>query len=128
MDVKNIHHVAIICSNYELSKHFYINLLGCKVINETYREERDSYKLDLSIGENGQIELFSFPNPPKRQTNPEAVGLRHLAFTVANIEKSVQYLKQNGVFVEPIRNDEITNKRFTFFQDPDGLPLELYEE
>ncbi|MFD4704630.1 VOC family protein [Gottfriedia sp. NPDC058432] len=128
MDVKNIHHVAIICSNYELSKHFYINLLGCKVINETYREERDSYKLDLSIGENGQIELFSFPNPPKRQTNPEAVGLRHLAFTVANIEESVQYLKQNGVFVEPIRIDELTNKRFTFFQDPDGLPLELYEE
>lgn len=128
MDVKNIHHVAIICSNYELSKHFYINLLGCKVIDETYREERDSYKLDLSIGENGQIELFSFPNPPKRQTTPEAVGLRHLAFTVANIDESVQYLKQNGVFVEPVRIDELTNKKFTFFQDPDGLPLELYEE
>jgi glyoxylase I family protein len=128
MEIKNIHHVAIICSNYELSKHFYINLLGCKVIKETYREERDSYKLDLSIGENGQIELFSFPNPPKRHTNPEAVGLRHLAFTVSDIEESIQYLKQNAVFVEPIRIDELTNKRFTFFQDPDGLPLELYEE
>ncbi len=128
MEIKNIHHVAIICSNYELSKHFYINLLGCKVIKETYREERDSYKLDLSIGETGQIELFSFPNPPKRLTNPEAVGLRHLAFTVTNIEESIQFLKQNAVFVEPIRIDELTNKKFTFFQDPDGLPLELYEE
>ncbi|PFH81975.1 VOC family protein [Bacillus sp. AFS088145] len=128
MEIKNIHHVAIICSNYELSKNFYINLLGCKVIKETYREERDSYKLDLSIGKNGQIELFSFPNPPKRLTNPEAVGLRHLAFTVTDIEESIQYLKQNAVFVEPIRIDELTNKKFTFFQDPDGLPLELYEE
>lgn len=128
MEIKSIHHVAIICSNYELSKHFYINLLGCQVIKETYRQERDSYKLDLSIGNNGQIELFSFPNPPKRLTNPEAVGLRHLAFTVSNIEESVQYLKQNNVFVEPIRIDEQTNKRFTFFHDPDGLPLELYEE
>lgn len=128
MEIKSIHHVAIICANYELSKHFYIDLLGCQVIKETYREDRDSYKLDLRVGNNGQIELFSFPNPPKRQTNPEAVGLRHLAFTVTNIEESIQFLKQNGVYVEPIRMDEITNKRFAFFHDPDGLPLELYEE
>ncbi|MFB7140389.1 VOC family protein [Gottfriedia sp. NPDC056225] len=128
MEIKSIHHIAIICSNYELSKHFYMNLLGCQLIKETYREERNSYKLDLKIGNNGQIELFSFPNPPKRPTNPEAAGLRHLAFSVRNIEESIQYLQQNDVYVEPIRIDELTNKKFTFFQDPDGLPLELYEE
>ena len=128
MEIKKIHHVAIICSNYELSKHFYLNILGCELIKETYRSDRDSYKLDLGVGNNGQIELFSFPNPPKRLTKPEAVGLRHLAFSVSNIEESIQYLQQNNVIVEPIRIDELTNKRFTFFQDPDGLPLELYED
>ncbi|WP_088072730.1 SMU1112c/YaeR family gloxylase I-like metalloprotein [Gottfriedia luciferensis] len=128
MKIKSIHHVAIICSDYEKSKNFYINILGCKLIEETYREDRNSYKLDIRVGSNEQIELFSFPNPPKRQTNPEAVGLRHLAFSVSNIEESIQYLQQNDVIVEPIRVDELTNKKFTFFRDPDGLPLELYEE
>ncbi|PLR85425.1 SMU1112c/YaeR family gloxylase I-like metalloprotein [Bacillus sp. V33-4] len=127
MKINHIHHIAIICSNYQKSKHFYINILGCKVIEETYRAERDSYKLDLRIGETGQIELFSFPNPVKRPTGPEACGLRHLAFSVSNIEENVEYLKQHGVATEPIRVDELTGKKFTFFRDPDDLPLELYE-
>ncbi|PLR85070.1 VOC family protein [Bacillus canaveralius] len=127
MKINHIHHIAIICSDYQKSKHFYINILGCKVIEETYRAERDSYKLDLRIGETGQIELFSFPNPVKRPTGPEACGLRHLAFSVSNIEENVEYLKQHGVDTEPIRVDELTGKKFTFFRDPDALPLELYE-
>ncbi|PLR76038.1 VOC family protein [Bacillus sp. V3-13] len=127
MKINHIHHVAIICSNYEKAKHFYINVLGCKVIEETYRAERDSYKLDLRIGETGQIELFSFPNPVERPTGPEACGLRHLAFSVSNLEENVKYLKQHGVETEPIRVDELTGKKFTFFRDPDDLPMELYE-
>ncbi|MDM5201155.1 VOC family protein [Fictibacillus enclensis] len=121
-----IHHAAIICSDYETSRNFYVNILGLRVINEVYREERDSYKLDLEIG-NAQIELFSFPNPPERPSYPEARGLRHLAFEVENIEETVLHLEKHGVSVEPIRVDEWTGKRFTFFSDPDGLPLELYE-
>ncbi|WHY72004.1 SMU1112c/YaeR family gloxylase I-like metalloprotein [Fictibacillus enclensis] len=121
-----IHHAAIICSDYETSKNFYVNILGMRVINEVYREERDSYKLDLEIG-NAQIELFSFPNPPERPSYPEARGLRHLAFEVENIEETVLHLEKYGVIVEPVRVDEWTGKRFTFFSDPDDLPLELYE-
>jgi glyoxylase I family protein len=124
--LNGIHHVAIICSNYLESKRFYVEVLGLKVIAEHYRAERDSYKLDLALG-NSQIELFSFPNPPKRPSRPEACGLRHLAFAVSDIDQWVQYLNQHGVGVEPIRIDEYTGKRFTFFQDPDGLPLELYQ-
>jgi glyoxylase I family protein len=125
--LKGVHHIAIICSNYQRSRAFYIELLGMKVIAETYRAERDSYKLDLSAGENMQIELFSFPDPPLRPSRPEACGLRHVAFAVDDIETSLHYLAKHGVEVEPIRIDELTGKRFTFFCDPDGLPLELYE-
>lgn len=123
-----MHHVAIICSDYKTSKNFYTEILGFNVLNEVYRKERDSYKLDLCVGGQYQIELFSFPNPPKRQSFPEAAGLRHLAFAVTDIQEAVRHLNQCGVDTEPIRVDEITGRRFVFFQDPDGLPLELYED
>ena len=127
MIVSKIHHVAIICSNYEVSKNFYTEVLGFSIIQETFRDSRNSYKLDLRVGENDQIELFSFPNPPKRASKPESCGLRHLCFEVDDIEETVRYLKSKGVAVENIRIDEITGKRFTFFKDPDDLPLEVYE-
>jgi glyoxylase I family protein len=126
MHVNKIHHVAIICSDYQKSKAFYTQVLGLSIIQETFRAERNSYKLDLTIGEQ-QIELFSFPNPPKRPSRPEAQGLRHLAFVVDNIDETVKELQAKQVEVEPIRIDELTGKRFTFLSDPDGLPLELYE-
>lgn len=128
LNIKKIHHIAIIASNYEKSKYFYTEILGFKILKETYRAKRESYKLDLMIDGEYQIELFSFVNPPKRLTNPEATGLRHLAFEVDNIEASVKYLKEKNIEVEPVRVDEITNKKFTFFKDPDNLPLELYEK
>ena len=127
MDFNKIHHVAIICSNYEISKEFYVEKLGFEIIREIYREERQSYKLDLKLGES-QIELFSFPNSPKRPSYPEACGLRHLAFEVDDIEEAVKELKGKNIQVEEIRIDEHTEKKFTFFNDPDGLPLELYEK
>jgi len=127
MNLNKIHHIAIICSNYETSKAFYTEILGLRILNEVYREERHSYKLDLMVNDVYQIELFSFPNPPKRPTQPEAVGLRHLAFEVSAIEEAVKELASKGVEVEPIRIDPLTDKKFTFFQDPDGLPIELYE-
>ena len=127
MDFNKIHHVAIICSDYEISKEFYVEKLGFEIIREIYREERQSYKLDLKLGES-QIELFSFPNSPKRPSYPEACGLRHLAFEVDDIEEVVKELKGKNIQVEEIRNDEYTEKKFTFFNDPDGLPLELYEK
>ncbi|KAB8332331.1 VOC family protein [Scytonema tolypothrichoides VB-61278] len=127
MKTTGIHHVAIICSDYERSKKFYTELLGFSIIHETYRAQRNSYKLDLKVGENHQIELFSFPNPPERSSNPEACGLRHLAFEVDDIEQMVSYLELKGVEVEDIRIDEITGKKFTFFKDPDNLPLEIYQ-
>jgi glyoxylase I family protein len=126
MQLTKIHHVAIICSDYQKSKVFYTELLGLAVIRETYRAERDSYKLDLAIGEQ-QIELFSFPDPPRRPSRPEAQGLRHLAFAVDTLDAAVKELQEKQINVEPIRVDELTGKRFTFFSDPDGLPLELYE-
>lgn len=126
MEIKSIHHVAIICSDYEKSKKFYTELLGFKIIREVYRKERDSYKLDLKVGDS-QIELFSFKESPKRLSYPEACGLRHLAFEVSNIEDILLELKEENIEVEPIRIDEFTGKKFTFFSDPDGLPLELYE-
>ncbi|ENQ3107380.1 glyoxylase I family protein [Bacillus sp. 491mf] len=128
MNITAVHHVAIICSNYEVSKKFYTKVLGFQVLREVYREERASYKLDLCVGDTYQIELFSFPNPPKRASFPEAVGLRHLAFSVSSIEDAASYLQQHGIQTESIRIDEITGKRFVFFQDPDGLPIELYEK
>jgi glyoxylase I family protein len=122
-----IHHVAIICSDYARSKQFYTQLLGLTVIAENYRRERDSWKLDLALPNGNQIELFSFPNPPPRPSQPEAQGLRHLAFVVDNVAEFADYLTAQGVAVEPIRIDEFTGKAFTFLQDPDGLPLELYQ-
>ncbi|NEO70467.1 VOC family protein [Moorena sp. SIO3H5] len=127
MKTKGFHHVAIICSDYEKSKQFYVDILGFPIIEETFRAARNSYKLDLQVGDGDRIELFSFPNPPERVSRPEACGLRHLAFQVDDIEASVNYLKSQGLDVERIRIDEHTGKRFTFFQDPDGLPLEMYE-
>ncbi len=127
MKTTGIHHVAIICSDYEKSKSFYVDVLGFSIIKETFRAARNSYKLDLRIGSGEMIELFSFPNPPKRVAYPEACGLRHLAFEVDDIGEAVSYLKIKGVEVEDIRTDESTGKLFTFFKDPDGLPLEIYE-
>ncbi|KAF3890703.1 MULTISPECIES: SMU1112c/YaeR family gloxylase I-like metalloprotein [Nostocales] len=127
MKTTGIHHVAIICSDYERSKKFYVEVLGFSIIKETFRTHRNSYKLDLRVGEHDQIELFSFPSPPKRTSTPEACGLRHLAFQVDNIEQTVSDLISQGIEVEDIRIDEITGKKFTFFKDPDDLPLEIYE-
>lgn len=127
LQLKNIHHIAIICSDYQRSKAFYTEVLGLQILKETYREARDSYKLDLAIGENYVIELFSFPNPPLRVSRPEAQGLRHLAFEVEDVAREREVLLAKGIEVEEIRTDELTGKKFTFFADPDDLPLELYE-
>lgn len=121
------HHIAIICQDYARSKAFYTTILGASILAETYRADRDSYKLDLQFQDGSQIELFSFPNPPPRPTTPEACGLRHLAFRVNDIEQAVDYLHHFAIACEPIRIDPLTGKRFTFFRDPDDLPLELYE-
>ena len=126
MNLNSIHHIAIIASNYEISKNFYVNILGFEIIRENYRKERNSYKLDLKIG-NSEIELFSMSECPKRLTRPEACGLRHLAFSVDNIEDVIAELNSKGIDTEPIRIDEYTGKKLTFFNDPDGLPLELHE-
>ena len=122
-----IHHIAIICSHYEVSKRFYTEILGLNIIREIYREERQSYKLDLAIGDDYVIELFSFPNPPKRPSRPESCGLRHLAFAVENVEVKRAELLQKGIDCEEIRLDEFTDKKFFFTADPDDLPLEFYE-
>lgn len=122
-----VHHVAIICSNYQLSRQFYTELLGLEIIAENYRSERDSWKLDLRLPDGSQLELFSFAAPPPRPSRPEACGLRHLAFRVDDLAPVISSLEQAGVAVEPIRFDPYTERRFTFFADPDGLPLELYE-
>jgi glyoxylase I family protein len=125
--LRSIHHAAIICSNYEASKAFYVNVLGRRVVAEHYRAERQSFKLDLDLPGGEQIELFSFPSPPPRPSRPEAQGLRHLAFAVDDVQRCKTWLELQGVAVEPIRIDESTGRRFTFFPDPDGLPLELCE-
>ena len=125
---QSIHHIAIICSDYERSKKFYTEALELRVIREVYRKERNSYKLDLALNDQYIIELFAFPDPPQRPSQPESCGLRHLAFSVDNIEATKQLLEQRGITVEPIRTDEFTEKKFTFFADPDGLPLEIYEK
>lgn len=122
-----IHHVAIICSDYPVSKQFYTQVLGLKILAENYREARNSYKLDLELPDGSQIELFSFPGAPERPSFPEAQGLRHLAFEVDSVEDVKSYLESKGIEVEPVRIDEFTGKAFTFFQDPDGLPLEIYQ-
>lgn len=127
LKINKVHHIAIICSDYQISKQFYTEVLGFSVIREVYRKERDSYKLDLEVGGIYQIELFSFPHPPARINQPEATGLRHLAFEVDDIEISIKHIEAQGIVVEPIRVDEFTGKRFTFFADPDGLPIEFVE-
>lgn len=127
LNLSAVHHIALICSDYERSKRFYTQILGLTVLGEYFRAERNSYKLDLAL--NGQyiIELFSFPDPPKRPSRPEALGLRHLAFAVPNLDAAIDHLNKNGVDTEPVRVDSHTGKRFTFFADPDDLPLEFYE-
>lgn len=127
LQLNTVHHIAIICSNYERSKAFYTDVLGLTVIREIYRAERKSFKLDLALNGQYLIELFSFPNPPQRTSRPEAAGLRHLAFEVNDLDAAVQNLAAKNIVVEPIRTDKTTGKRFTFFADPDDLPLELYE-
>ncbi len=127
MNLKKLHHVAIICSDYKKSKAFYTEILGLKIEQEIFREKRNSYKLDLSLNGEYLIELFSFPNPPNRPSYPEATGLRHIAFGVNNLDSWVKHLQSKGVKAEPVRIDEFTEKKFTFFNDPDNLPIELYE-
>lgn len=127
MQLTRIHHVAIICADYARSKHFYTQVLGLRVLAEVHREARDSWKLDLGLPDGGQLELFSFPSSPPRPSYPEAQGLRHLAFEVADVAGAAEELQAQGIIVEPLRVDEYTGRRFTFFADPDGLPIELYE-
>jgi glyoxylase I family protein len=127
MHLSSIHHVALICSDYPRSKRFYTQVLGLRVLAEVYREARGSYKLDLALPDGGQLELFSFPDPPPRPSYPEACGLRHLAFAVADIDACVAELKAQAIAVEDVRIDEYTGRRYTFFADPDGLPIEFYE-
>ena len=122
-----VHHIALICTDYAVSKRFYTEVLGLEILAETYRAARESYKLDLAINGQYVIELFSFPNPPPRASRPEAAGLRHLAFAVPDVAAAIRHLEAHGVPCEPVRVDELTGRRFTFFSDPDGLPLELYE-
>ena len=125
--LNSIHHIAIICSDYERSKAFYTEVLGLQVIREVYRADRQSYKLDLALNNQYVVELFSFPNPPQRLSRPEGTGLRHLAFEVNNIEETIQQLAKHQVAAEPVRIDEYTGKKFTFISDPDLLPIEFYE-
>ncbi len=127
LELKQLHHIAIICKDYEKSKRFYTEVLGFRIKQEIYRAPRESYKLDLCLGDDYLIELFSFPNPANRPSRPEASGLRHIAFAVQSVEASVAILEQLGLSYDPIRIDEFTGKKFTFFTDPDDLPIELYE-
>ncbi len=127
MMLKGIHHVAIICSNYQRSNHFYVHTLGLELVREIHRRHRGSWKLDLMVGGEYQIELFSFSDPPKRPSHPEACGLRHIAFEVDNVAVAAERFRRKGIEVEPIRGDEATGKKFTFFEDPDDLPIEIYE-
>ncbi len=126
--LNKVHHIAIICSDYEKSKRFYVEVLGLEIIQEIYREERASHKLDLALNGDYIIELFSFPNPPSRPSRPEATGLRHLAFEVDDLDRIVAHLEKNQIEMEAIRTDEFTNKRFLFIADPDQLPIEFYEK
>ncbi|KQW97371.1 VOC family protein [Flavobacterium sp. Root420] len=127
LTLNKVHHIAILCSDYQKSKTFYTEVLGLTIIREIYREERQSYKLDLALNGTYIVELFSFPNPPKRPSRPEAVGLRHLAFEVINLDETIAFLNSKKIESEPIRIDETTEKRFTFIADPDELPIEFYE-
>ncbi len=128
LNLKNVHHIAIICKDYQVSKHFYTNILGLKIEQEIFRQTRNSYKLDLSLNGKYCIELFSFPNPPARPSKPEAVGLRHIAFAVDDIDETVAALLKHNIIAEPVRVDEFTHKKFTFIADPDNLPIEFYQQ
>lgn len=128
LHLNKIHHIALICSDYQKSKHFYTQILGLEVVQEVYREERQSYKLDLALNGVYVVELFSFPNPPKRISRPEAAGLRHLAFEVNDIEKTREFIVSNTIEAEIIRTDEYTGKQFFFIADPDDLPIEFYQK
>lgn len=128
LSIRRIHHIAIICSDYDKSKAFYIEVLGFTLVREIYREQRNSYKADLAVNGQYQIELFSFPDPPQRLSRPEAAGLRHIAFEVDDIKETVLLLQQKNIIAEPVRIDETTGKQFTFIADPDGLPIEFYEK
>jgi glyoxylase I family protein len=128
LKLNRVHHIAIICSDYPKSKQFYTEVLGLTIKQEVFRAERNSYKLDLEVAGQYQIELFSFPDPPPRPSGPEATGLRHLAFEVDDVEEAAKYIRSHHIPIEPIRVDEFTGKRFTFFADPDGLPIEFYEK
>lgn len=125
--LNSVHHIAVIAGDYAKSKYFYTQVLELEIIREVYREARDSYKLDLALNGHYILELFSFPEAPSRPSRPEAQGLRHLAFSVDNLDAAIDELQAKGVLTEAIRIDPHTGKRFTFFSDPDGLPLELYE-
>ncbi|PXY45784.1 SMU1112c/YaeR family gloxylase I-like metalloprotein [Flavobacterium hydrophilum] len=127
LTLNKVHHIAILCSDYQKSKTFYTEVLGLTIIREIYREERQSYKLDLALNGTYIVELFSFPNPPKRPSRPESVGLRHLAFEVINLNETIAFLNSKNISSEPVRIDETTEKRFTFITDPDLLPIEFYE-
>lgn len=127
INIKRVHHIAIICSDYQRSKKFYTEILGFRMDAEVYREKRQSYKADLSINGVYTIELFSFPETPPRPTRPEAAGLRHIAFEVSDIESTIAALSEKNILAEPVRIDEYTNKKFTFIADPDNLPIEFYE-
>lgn len=127
LHLTKVHHIAIICSDYRRSLDFYTRILGMRVIAEHYREERQSYKTDLALGDDYVVELFSFPSPPARLSHPEATGLRHLAFQVSNLQEAIAELEKNEVLHEAVRIDEFTGKQFVFFADPDGLPIELYQ-
>ncbi len=127
LKLANVHHIAIICSDFEKSRHFYTEVLGFTILAEHYRKERNSFKLDLSLNGSYTIELFSFPGAPPRVTQPEATGLRHIAFSVENIDDALLFLREKGIATEPVRVDPYTSKRFLFFRDPDDLPIELYE-
>lgn len=127
MRLSRIHHVAIIVSDYAVSRDFYVNKLGFPIVRENYRPERDDWKLDLRVNESTELEIFGVKNPPKRVNRPEACGLRHLAFHVDSVEETVAELEEKGILCEPVRTDAFTGKKMTFFADPDGLPLELHE-
>jgi glyoxylase I family protein len=128
LKLNRVHHIAIICTDYEKSKHFYTQILGLTILREVYREQRNSYKLDLEVAGQYQVELFSFPSPAPRPSRPEAAELRHLAFEVDGIDEAVAHITSNGIFIETIRIDEFTGKRYTFFADPDALPIEFVEK
>jgi len=128
LHLNKVHHIAIICSDYQRSLNFYTKVLGLRILGEHYRQERQSYKTDLALGDDYVVELFSFPSPPPRPTHPEAAGLRHLAFEVSDLMAEVKHLDEMGIAHEEVRTDEFTQKRFVFMHDPDGLPIELYEQ